>query len=127
MLIPISIRNLRSAVALAQGAAKQTFEEDKAKLTEQSFNQLHDGAVHNGLTPSSDQIQTMRDMVDRDVAHAMENHDSTMLAAHYELMLAMADYYEANDTLADDVVISSEEFKVLKDYLNAGEVGDKKD
>ena len=127
MLIPVSIRNLRAAVGLAKNAANQKYEEDKAKLSEASFRQLHDGAVHNGLTPSASDLEQMRGMAERDVEHAMESHESTVLNGHYELMLQMVDYYEAHDSLADDVVISHEEFKFLKDHLNAVIVNGKKD
>jgi len=123
MLIPVSLRNLRTAVGRAQDAAKQKFEEDKAKLSEASFSQLHDGAVHNGLKPTTAELQTMRDMVARDVDHAMESHESTQLAEHFAVMIEMANYFETHDEDADGVVIDSAEFRLLKPYLN----GEKKD
>jgi len=121
MLIPVSLRSIRAAIGKAQSTIKQKFEEDKAKFAEASFNQLHDGAVHNGLTPSAEQIQTMRDMVARDVDHATEQHESTDLLKHLETMAEMADYFETHDEDADAVVISAEEFRVLKAHLNGDE------
>ena len=118
MLIPISLRNIRTAIGLAQDAAKQKLEADKAKLTEAAFNQLHDGAVHNGLKPTPDQIQNMHDMVDRDVVHAMGEHESTAVLEHLDTMMQMANYYETHDEDADGVVIADAEFRLLKDFLN---------
>ena len=119
MLIPVSLRNLRTAVGRAQDAAKQKYEEDKAKLSEASFSQLHDGAVHNGLKPTATELQTMRDMVARDVEHAMESHESTQLVEHFAVMIEMANYFETHDEDADCVVIDSAEFRLLKPYLNS--------
>jgi hypothetical protein len=118
MLIPVSIRSVRTAVAKAQAALKQKFEEDKAELTKRAFNQLHDGAVHNGLNPSPAEVKVMHEMVDRDVDHAMEQHESTGLLGHLAVMAEMVEYFETHDEDADGVVIDSAEFRLLKDYLN---------
>jgi len=118
MLIPISLRNIRVAIGKAKDAIKQKFEEDKAELAKRAFNQLHDGAVHNGLNPSPGEIQTMHDMVDRDVEHAMCQHESTAILEHLKVMSEMANFYETHDEDADSVVIDNEEFIILKDHLN---------
>lgn len=120
MFIPLSLGNLRIAICGARKAAEQKFEEDKVKFSEVAFQQLHDGAVHNGLKPSESDLQNMRDMVARDVEHGMESHESTGLLEHFASMLEMADYYETHDEDADCVMISSDEFRVLKDHLNGG-------
>jgi hypothetical protein len=116
MLIPLSIGSLRTAAAACIIEQQEQLDSDKAKLAERSYANLHAGAAHNGMTITTERDKEMRDMAARDVDHIMGDHPSKEIIDHVELMLAAADFVEPD---TNEVVIDTEEFKLLQKHLPA--------
>ena len=117
MFIPVSIRDCRTAIGAAIAAEEAKIAKDTEDFKANSYQRLHDGAVHNGLTPSATELENMRAMVARDVDHAMEGHPGHVVLKvlkNYEAMLA---YAAGVDDGNDETVISDEDFSLLGEYL----------
>ena len=113
MFIPVPGRDCRSALYAAAKEAQDRFDSDKARLAEASFNQLRDGAVHNGLKPTQKDIEEMRSMTERDVEHMMSEHPAVEVREYIDVMLKMLDYNDPDE----EVVLDTEDFKLLGKHL----------
>lgn len=113
MLIPVSIGDCRIAVKAAIEAAEKQLVDDRKTIRDKSFQQLHDGAVHNGLKPSQSDLQNMNDMVDRDMDHMMESHPAKHVMEVHQNLLAMLDYTDEIEA----VIIDDQDFRLLRPYL----------
>ena len=120
MFVPVPVRDCRAAIAAAIEAANKTIESDRAAYTERSFDQLHSGAVHNGLKPSESDLAKMREMVANDVEHSMDGHPQKGVINHLNSMVEMLDYYDDED---DETIVDLAEFQVLKPHLPAKQKG----
>lgn len=116
MLISIPSRDCRLAIAAAIIAGKQRFEEDKAKFSEQAYQQLRGGAEHNGMKVDDARDKEMREMVDRDVEHMLEQHPVKQTLDVLKLMERML-----SRNIEDFVVIDDADFNMLEEYLPAVE------
>ena len=116
MQIRVSTRDCRVAVGAALLAIEAKIASDKAKFSETSYNALHDGAVHNGLLVNDARKQEMREMVERDVEHAMRTHPGVEIKQVLDNFVDMLTYHRG-----DDIVIDDQDFNLLKPHLPAGE------
>lgn len=117
MQIRVSTRDCRVAVGAAIVSLKQKFEEDKASFSERSYNALYDGAVHNGVPVNDARKQEMREMVDRDVQHAMLSHPANELLQVLNNFVDMLAYHRG-----DDIVIDDQDFNLIKTHLPTGDL-----
>ena len=117
MLIPLSIGSLRIACAAARTHAVESSTADRGRLWKTTYDQLLEGAIHNGLKATDDDRKAAHGMADRDVEHAMESHPSHYIIKHIDTMLEMAGYVDQSEDTYEEVVIDTLEFQLLKDHL----------
>lgn len=117
MQIRVSTRDCRVAVGAAIVGLKKKFEEDKASFTERSYSSLYDGAVHNGVHVDENRMREMREMVDRDVQHAMLSHPANELLQVLNNFVDMLAYHKG-----DDIVIDDQDFNLIKTHLPTADV-----
>jgi len=114
MFIPVSVGSVRTAIAAAVAATNETIAADRATISERSYNQLYNGAVHNGLKPSEADLAKMREMSDRDVDHMMSDHPAKPVLERLNTMNEMLAFSGSDK---DDAIIDHDEFSVLKKHL----------
>lgn len=112
MLITLPTRDCRAAIGKAIEDNDAKLEADRATLAERSYQQLYDGAVHNGLRPSQAQLDEMKAMVDRDLVHAMESHPRMEIKGQLELYAKMALYSDASR-----ITLDARSFELLQSFL----------
>lgn len=113
MFISISTRNCSVAIGKAIEAAQERLASDKVKFSEQSYDALRGGAEHNGMKIDAAREQEMRDMVARDIEHALEQHPVKQTLQVLELLERML---KRNDD-PDTVVIDDADFSMLEEFL----------
>ena len=74
MLISVPAGACRTACEAALKEFENKRNEDRDTIESKSYQSLYDGAVHNGLKPTLEDIAKMREMATRDVEHMMESH-----------------------------------------------------
>lgn len=119
MFIPVSIRDCRTAIAAAIAATQALIDKDRATIAQRSYDQLYAGAVHNGLKPTQGNIEQMKEMSERDVAHMMEGHPGVLVVERLNILVEMLDYYPKNS--GDQAVIGTEDFLLIKKHLTKPE------
>lgn len=119
MQIRVSSRNCRAAVGAAVLAFETKIAEDRKRITEETFEALRDGAVHNGLHVDAAREKEMREMTDRDVEHMMQRHQGVGLLVVLNNFIEMLAYHQG-----DDIVIDDSDFNLLKPYLATAEPQD---
>ena len=112
MFIAVSTRDCRAAceTALKELVAKR--QEDQQTIGDNAYQAIHDGAVHNGLKPTLDDLQKMRDMANRDVEHMMDSHPANELIEQVGVYINMLDYNR--DT---DIALDATSFRLIGKYL----------
>lgn len=112
MFISVPRRDCRTACEAALKTHFTKQQEDREKLGNQAYQSIYDGAVHNGLKPTIDDLQKMRDMASRDVEHMMENHATVELIECINVYIRMLDY--SQDT---EVVLDAGSFSIIGQHL----------
>ena len=112
MYISIPARDCSVAIGKAIIAGRQRLEQDKAKAAEQAYAALHGGAVHNGMNVTPARELEMREMVDRDVEHMLEQHPVNQTIKVLQLLERMLE--RNHDHL---VTIDDADFSMLEEYL----------
>lgn len=116
MFIPVPIRDCRTAVTAALATVQAKIAEDRKLHRDNAFNQLHDGAVHNGLDVTPARRKEMEEMVERDIEHMMERHPGHDTVKVFENHLAMLTYVEAGGE-ENYVVLDDQDFHMLAAHL----------
>ncbi len=114
MFIAISARDCRTALTAALAGFQATLEGDRKVVRDKSFEQLHAGAVHNGLKPSQADLDRMNEMADNDVEHMMGHHPAKQFIEHCENLLAMLDHDLYSPA---SVTIDDSDFRLLRKHL----------
>lgn len=125
MFIIVSTGSCRLAVAAAIAAEEAKLAKDTEEFKANSFQRLHDGAVHNGLSPTQTELDNMKSMVARDVDHAMLQHPGHKLLQLLRNYSDMLDYVDS--TSEDSIVIDDTDFHILGPHLTnkaAAETGE---
>lgn len=112
MQIRLSTRDCRVAVGAAIVGLQAKLDADKAKISENSFEKLLAGAVHNGLDVNEARKTEMREMVERDVEHMMGQHPANEMLQVLNNYVDMLAYHRG-----DDIVIDDRDFSLLKSHL----------
>lgn len=118
MFIAIPTGDCRTALTAALEGFQATLDGDRKIIRDKSFEQLHAGAVHNGLKPSQSDLDQMNRMADDDVEHMMGQHPAKQFIEHCENLLAMLDHHIYRD---DEVVIDDSDFRLIRKHLPAKE------
>lgn len=115
MFIPLPAGSFGAAAPLALAHHKQQIEDRKQALADDCYNRLYEGAVHNGLKPSTEQLTMMREMAGRDAEECMADHPSRHAVEHLTLMIEAVPFL--SELMDDVVIVEVFEFKILKDFL----------
>lgn len=115
MQIRVSTRDCRVAVGAALTGLEAKLESDKQAFSERSYDALLTGAEHNGLIVNDARRTEMREMVARDVEHAMKSHPAMEMIEVLKNYVDMLSYHRGHDIDIDD-----QDFNLLKAHLPAG-------
>ena len=92
MFVVVSTGDCRVAIKAALKDLEAKLASDKEQLRVRSFSHLSEGARHNGLTITPEHDKEMREMVDRDIDHAAQNHPATELLGQLAIYQKMVGY-----------------------------------
>lgn len=112
MQISVPTGDCRVAVAAATKAIKEQAAADRQTIWDRSFEALKNGATHNGVNVDAAREKEMREMVDRDIEHMMEQHPSVN---KLEVLLTYSQMLDKNESAA--TTLDLQDFYLLKDYL----------
>ncbi len=115
MLITVPTRDCRLALEAAEKYVVTKRDEDKATAEQQCYERLYNGARHNGMTPSLDHMQQMREMAARDIEHMMTQHPSAELLGQIAIYKRMLELHER--TGDDEIILDAVSFELLGGYL----------
>jgi len=110
--IPIPTGDCRVAIEKAIAAGEERFKSDTANFKEQAYQQLRGGAEHNGMKVDDARDKEMRDMVDRDAEHMLEEHPVKQTLKVLHLLERML-----KRNPEDFVVLDDADFQMLEEYL----------
>jgi D-hexose-6-phosphate mutarotase len=116
MQVCIPTRDCRVAVGAAIVALEAKIKSDRETVWNTSFENLLNGAVHNGLHVDENRKREMREMVDRDLEHMMEQHPGVELLQVLNNFVDMLAYHRE-----DKITIDDQDFNLLKPHLPAAE------
>lgn len=112
MQIRVSTGDCRAAIAAAIESVSAKIASDRAAFSERSLENLKNGAIHNGLDVTAARLQEMKEMVERDVEHAMQSHPGV------ETLLILNNYGDMLNFHTDSsIVIDDQDFHLLKPHL----------
>lgn len=112
MQIRVSTGDCRAAIAAAIESVRAKIASDRAAFSERSLTNLRAGAEHNGLDVNAARLQEMKDMVERDVEHAMQLHSGN------ETLLILQNYSDMlNFHTESSIVIDDQDFHLIKPHL----------
>lgn len=114
MLIAVPTGDCRTAIKAAIKYATDKRDEDHKAFEQQCYDRLYNGAVHNGLRPSLEQMNQMREMAARDAEHAVNSHPNAELLGELAIFERMVDYN--NDT---ETILDAASFERIGGYLPA--------
>ena len=112
MFIGVSTRDCRVACEAALKDIEDKITSDRKEIGDKAYQSLHDGAVHNGLVPTLENLQTMRDMAARDVEHMMEDHPLLPVLERVRVYIKMLDW-----TTDPDIALDASSFALLGEHL----------
>jgi hypothetical protein len=114
VLIAVPTGDCRTAIKAAIKYSTDKRTEDHKAFEQTCYDRLYNGAVHNGLRPSLEQMNQMREMAARDAEHAITAHPATELLAELALFQKMVDYHNE-----PDIILDAHSFERIGGYLPA--------
>jgi hypothetical protein len=112
MQVCIPTRDCRVAVGAAIVALEAKIKSDRETVWNTNFENLLNGAVHNGLHVDENRKREMREMVDRDLEHMMKQHPGVELLQVLNNFVDMLAYHRE-----DKITIDDQDFNLLKPHL----------
>jgi hypothetical protein len=110
--ISIPTRDCRAAITKAIIVAEERYQQDVVRFKHEAYHALHGGAVYNGMKVDAAREQEMREMVDRDAEHMLDQHPVKQTLEVLKLLGRMIEHNSDHLVTIDDA-----DFSMLEEYL----------